>query len=75
MVISATGIVLYAKVSPLYNVIMGVHCFVYYKKLTGHCMLSHWTLLMCKISDLYLLWFFEILRFKLKKKNWRELEK
>ena len=63
MVISTTSILLYAEVSPLYNVLWECIVVVYTQTtlfttiLTGHCTLSHQTLLMYKISDLHLLWF------------------
>ena len=63
MITSTMGIQLYAKVSPLYNVLWECIVVVYTKNtlftniLTGHCMLSHQTLHMFKISDLYLLRF------------------
>ena len=45
------------------------------KFLTIHCMPDHWIILVCKISDLYLLWFWDNyilgLKLKNKKKNWR----
>ena len=59
MVISTTGIQLYAKVSPLYNVLW--ECIVVvYTQTTEHFDRSlhvDRTLLMHKISDLYLLRF------------------
>ena len=53
MIISTTGILLYAKVSPLY----GSALLLFTNILTGHFTLGHLTLLMYKISDLYLLQF------------------
>ena len=63
MAISTTGMLLYAKVSLLYNVLWECIVVVYTQTtlftniLTGYCMLGHWTLLVYKISDLYLLRF------------------
>ena len=58
IVISTMGIQLYAKVSPLYNVLWECIVVVYTqttKILTDHCTSSHHTLLMYKISGLYVL--------------------
>ena len=61
MIISITGILLYAKVYPLNKVLWECIVVVYTetilftKILTGHCTLGHWTLLVYIISDLYLL--------------------
>ena len=61
MFISTTGIMLYAKVSPLYNVLCQCNVVVYMLNtlftniLAGHCTLSHWSSLRYKISDLHLL--------------------
>ena len=63
MIISTVGILLYAKVSPLYNVLWECIVVVYTLStlftnvLAGHCTLSHWTLLRYKFSDLHLLQF------------------
>ena len=72
MVISTTGI----KVSPLYYVLWESIVVVYTYStlftniLTGQCTSGHRTLLMYKISDLYIpLTVFEILGFKLKNEN------
>ena len=76
MVISTTGILLYAKVFPLYNVLWECIVVVYTQTtlftniFTGHCMSGHRTLLMYKISELYIpLTVFEILGFKLRNEN------
>ena len=63
IVISTTDILLYAKVSLLYNVlwesIVVVYTYItlFTNILTGHCTLGHQTLLVCNILDLYLLRF------------------
>ena len=64
MAISIMGVLLiYAKVSPLYNVLRECIVVVYTKItspkniLTNHCTSGHQNLLVYKISDLYLLWF------------------
>ena len=63
MVISTTGIMLYAKVSPLYNVLWECIVVVYTYStlftniLTGQCTSGHWSLLRYKISDLHLVLF------------------
>ena len=75
MVISTTGIMLYAKVSPLYNVLWQCIVVVYTKStlftniLADHYISDHWTLLRYKISDLHICTVFEILGFKLKNGN------
>ena len=59
MVISSTGVLLYAKVSPFYILLWECLCCCLQVNyiLTGICTLDHQTLLVCKISGLYLLWF------------------
>ena len=63
MVIFTTGILLYVKVSLLYNVLWECIVVVYTQTtlftniLTDQCTSDHWSLLVYKISDLYLLWF------------------
>ena len=76
MVISTTGIQLYAKLCPLYNILWECIVVVYTQAtlftdiLTGHCTLGHRTILIYKISDLYIpLTVFEIMEFKLKNEN------
>ena len=74
MAISTTGMLLYAKVFLLYNVLWECIVVVYTQTtlftniLTGHCTLGHRTLLVYKISDLYLLRFLRY-RDSLKNKN------
>ena len=57
MIISIMCILLYAKVFPLYNVLLVCIVVVYIvaKFLTGNCTLGHENLHVYKISDLYLL--------------------
>ena len=57
MVISTTGILLYAKVSPIYNVLRECIVVVYMYILVSHCTSGHWALPGYKFSDLHLLWF------------------
>ena len=63
MVISSMGILLYAKISPHYNVLWECIVVVYTYTtlftniLAGRGTLGHWTLLRYKISDLHLLRF------------------